>query len=51
MAPPPSTIIEAGSTVVSTASWLVQKGTWSSPAIGGTAGLLPVATTTPRVAA
>ena len=50
MAPPPSTMIDAGSSVASMISWLVQKGVPASPSMGGTAAVVPVLTTMPLVA-
>ena len=50
MAPPPSTTSDAGSSVASMISWLVQKGVSASPSIGGTTGVVPVLTTMPFVA-
>src|SRR5918995_2336946 len=47
-APPPSTSIDAGSVLASTASRLVQYGVPASPWIGGMTGAVPVASTTPR---
>jgi hypothetical protein len=47
-APPPSTISDPGRVLASTASRLVQYGVPVSPSSGGTAGSVPVATTTAR---
>ena len=48
MAPPPRMIIDSGNCSTLTASRLVQNLTRSRPGIGGTAGDVPVAITTPR---
>ena len=45
MAPPPRTTSDAGTSLVSIASWLVQYSTSASPGIGGIAACDPVATT------
>ena len=42
IAPPPSTISDSGSSLVSMASRFVQYGVPARPSIGGTAGAVPV---------
>ena len=50
MGPPPITTTEPGISVSRTASRLVQYGVSASPSIGGTAGSVPVLSTTPFAA-
>ncbi len=45
IAPPPSTTSDDGTSVVDSASRLVQYAMSANPGIGGTAGRVPVATT------
>ena len=46
--PPPSTTSDPGTSSTATASRLVQYGVSASPSTGGTAGSVPVLSTTPR---